>query len=235
MLVVLGADLIAADIATVTGVPVVAVMAPQRRLDEAVDLGLGPVRSGRGPLRRAAGEVLDAVLRTGGAVVSAALVEEVRERLARQPGELTPHRVAHALRESGQPVGDATVLAVHEALRRDVLGAGPTGTTAAAAGRHRRPGERSRARRSSIGAGGSSRRSVRFPDHDSVRRLAQRLAASGGRRLDDASPYVDVRLADGTRFHAVLAPVAAPGTLLSLRVPTTPGVHAGGARATPGA
>ena len=52
-------------------------------------------------------------------------VEEVRERLARDPGELTPHRVAEALRASGRPVGDATVLAVHEALRRDVVGAGP--------------------------------------------------------------------------------------------------------------
>jgi pilus assembly protein CpaF len=52
-----------------------------------------------------------------------------------------------------------------------------------------------------------------------VRRLAQRLAAVGGRRLDDASPHVDLRLVDGTRFHAVLAPLARPGTLISLRVP----------------
>ncbi len=37
--------------------------------------------------------------------------------------------------------------------------------------------------------------------------------------IDDASPFVDVRLQDGTRFHAVLAPVARPGTVLSLRVP----------------
>ena len=67
---------------------------------------------------------------------------------------------------------------------------------------------------------------MRFRDDEAVRRLAQRLAASGGRRLDDASPYVDVRLADGTRFHAVLAPVSRPGTLLSLRVPERPGAHA---------
>ena len=60
---------------------------------------------------------------------------------------------------------------------------------------------------------------VGFPDEAAVRRLAQRLAALGGRRLDDATPYVDVRLPDGTRFHAVLAPVARPGTVISLRVP----------------
>jgi pilus assembly protein CpaF len=66
---------------------------------------------------------------------------------------------------------------------------------------------------------GLERVDVAFPSDESVRRLAQRLAASGGRRLDDASPHVDVRLRDGTRFHAVLAPLARPGTVLSLRVP----------------
>ena len=49
------------------------------------------------------------------------LVEAVRADLAREPGPLTPHRVATALRAAGRPVGDTTVLAVHEALRRDVL------------------------------------------------------------------------------------------------------------------
>lgn len=52
-----------------------------------------------------------------------------------------------------------------------------------------------------------------------VRRLAQRLAAQAGRRLDDASPFVDARLPDGVRFHAALPPLASPGTLISLRVP----------------
>lgn len=66
---------------------------------------------------------------------------------------------------------------------------------------------------------GLERSAVRFPDEESVRRLAQRLAAQAGRRLDDASPWVDARLADGTRLHAVLAPLARPGTLVSLRVP----------------
>ncbi len=52
-----------------------------------------------------------------------------------------------------------------------------------------------------------------------LRALAVRLAARSGRRLDDASPYVDARLPGGTRLHAVLPPVAVEGTLLSLRVP----------------
>jgi pilus assembly protein CpaF len=53
------------------------------------------------------------------------VVDRVRQRLADRPGDLSPHRVAEALRAAGSPVGDATVLAVYEALRRDVLGAGP--------------------------------------------------------------------------------------------------------------
>jgi pilus assembly protein CpaF len=40
-----------------------------------------------------------------------------------------------------------------------------------------------------------------------------------GRRLDDATPFVDLRLPDGSRFHAVLAPLARPGTVISLRAP----------------
>lgn len=51
-----------------------------------------------------------------------------------------------------------------------------------------------------------------------VRALAVRLAALGGRRLDDASPTVDARLPDGTRLHAVLPPLAGDCTLISLRV-----------------
>src|SRR6185312_15951626 len=66
---------------------------------------------------------------------------------------------------------------------------------------------------------GLERTALTFPDDESVRRLAQRLASAGGRRLDDATPYVDLRLGDGTRFHAVLAPISRPGTVLSLRVP----------------
>lgn len=56
-------------------------------------------------------------------------------------------------------------------------------------------------------------------DEQTVRRLAQRLVAACGRRLDDAVPYADARLADGTRLHAVLPPLSPGGTLLSLRLP----------------
>ncbi len=147
------------------------------------------------------------------------VVGVVRERLARAGTGLTPEGVAVALRADGRPVGDAAVLAVHDALLRDVAGAGPLEPLLAL------PGvtdvlvngpdqvwiDRGR---------GLEPTGVRFADDDAVRRLAQRLAANAGRRLDDSAPHADLRLADGTRFHAVLAPVARPGTALSLRVPS---------------
>lgn len=159
-------------------------------------------------------------MRTAGAPVSVPpdVVERVRDRLARDGAPFGPGAVATALREEGRPVGDATVLAVLDALRSDVVGAGPLepllrreGVTDVLVNG---PGHVYVDRGSGLEHTG-----VTFPDDASVRRLAQRLATAAGRRLDDATPYVDVRLRDGTRFHAVLAPLARPGTVLSFRVP----------------
>jgi pilus assembly protein CpaF len=152
------------------------------------------------------------------APVPADVVEEVREHLARSGVALSPAVVASALRDKGRPVGDATVLAVHDLLRSDVLGAGPLEpllrtpgvTDVLVNGAHAVYLDR---------GDGLELTPTRFPDDASVRRLAQRLASSVGRRLDDATPYVDLRLRDGTRFHAVLAPLARPGSVISLRVP----------------
>ena len=54
-------------------------------------------------------------------------------------------------------------------------------------------------------------------DDSSVRALAVRLAAACGQRLDDSSPIVDGTFPDGLRLHAVLPPLAAEGTLISMR------------------
>lgn len=147
------------------------------------------------------------------------LLERVRGILAAQGSEPTPARVAAALRSDGGVFGDSTVLAVVAALRREALGAGPLDGLLSEPGITdilvNGPNEVFVDRGS-----GLERVLVRTGDEPAVRRLATRLAATAGRRLDDATPFVDVRLADGTRFHAVLSPVAAPGTCLSLRVPS---------------
>ncbi|WP_062465180.1 TadA family conjugal transfer-associated ATPase [Demequina soli] len=64
---------------------------------------------------------------------------------------------------------------------------------------------------------GLERRALALDGPDDVRALAVALAASAGRRLDDAEPTVDARLADGTRLHAVLPPVADGCAAISLR------------------
>lgn len=51
-----------------------------------------------------------------------------------------------------------------------------------------------------------------------VREFAGELIGLGGRHLDLAHPYMDVRLAGGIRVHAVLAPVASTGTVVSIRI-----------------
>jgi pilus assembly protein CpaF len=146
------------------------------------------------------------------------LLERLRQSLAADGEGPTPTKVADALRAEGTLLDHAAVLDVVDTLRRETLGAGPL-----------QPLLRSDGVTDVVVNGaeavyvdrgdGLEPADVTFPDDEAVRRLAQRLAAAGGRRLDDASPYVDVRLADGTRCHAVLAPIAQPGTAISLRVP----------------
>ena len=160
----------------------------------------------------------DVATRAVDARVAPDMVEEVREHLARDGAALTPAVVASALRSNGRPVGDATVLAVLDVLRRDVVGAGPLEHLLRAEGVTDVLVNGPDAVYVDRGEG-LELTEVRFADDGAVRRLAQRLAAGAGRRLDDASPYVDLRLADGSRFHAVLAPLARPGTTISLRVP----------------
>jgi pilus assembly protein CpaF len=145
------------------------------------------------------------------------LLETVRLRLAETGTEPTPARVAAALRAEGRLLGDSGVLRVVEALRCELVGTGPLEPLLADARVTDVLVTGPREVWVDRGAG-LERVAVAFPDEAAVRRLAQRLATSAGRRLDDAEPWVDARLPDGTRLHAVLPPVAVGGTCLSLRV-----------------
>lgn len=58
---------------------------------------------------------------------------------------------------------------------------------------------------------------VRFADNEQLVRIVQRIAGRVGRRIDESSPTVDARLPDGSRFHAVISPIALDGALVSVR------------------
>ena len=150
--------------------------------------------------------------------VSPELVEAVRVRLARTGVEPSAAHVAVALRAERAVLGDAEILAVARVLCADLIGAGPLEPLLAEA--EVTDVLVNGPREVWVDDGHGLRlTSVVFPGEDALRRLAQRLASAAGRRLDDACPYVDARLAGGVRLHAVLPPVAPGGTCLSLRLP----------------
>ncbi|KAB1933856.1 TadA family conjugal transfer-associated ATPase [Micromonospora sp. ALFpr18c] len=147
----------------------------------------------------------------------ASLAARVRQRIAGASTPVTPAAIVSAVRAepAAAVLGDTAVLRIADRVHDDLVGAGPLAPLLAdpevtdvlvngvrvwvdrGAGLHQVP--------------------VPVGTVEDVRRLAQRLIASAGRRLDDGSPYADARLADGTRLHAVLPPVATEGPYLSLR------------------
>jgi pilus assembly protein CpaF len=146
------------------------------------------------------------------------LLDRVRARLATEPGAPTRAELAALVREeTGGLLGDDDVLLAVRNTVDELAGAGPLEQLL------REPGVTDVLVNGPdevwIDRGaGLERTPVRFDDDDAVRRLAVRLAGQAGRRLDDAAPWVDVGLPDGTRLHAVLPPVSGSGTCLSLRV-----------------
>ncbi|MDD7835501.1 TadA family conjugal transfer-associated ATPase [Paenarthrobacter sp. AB444] len=145
------------------------------------------------------------------------LLETVRESVLAGRGPVTPSTVAAAIQASGRLLGTAGALEAAESINAELSGLGPLQQLA------QDPSvtdifvnapdsvwfDRGR---------GLERSSVRFDAEHHVRSLASRLVAAGGRRLDDGSPCVDVRLKGGYRIHAVLAPISTAGTLLSIRI-----------------
>jgi len=58
---------------------------------------------------------------------------------------------------------------------------------------------------------------VKFKDDRHLQRIIDKIVSAVGRRVDESNPYVDARLADGSRFNAMIPPVAIDGSLVSIR------------------
>jgi pilus assembly protein CpaF len=151
------------------------------------------------------------------------LIDRVRLRLADQGSRTDAMAVAEAMRAETQGLTDhAEVPGTLRLLRNEFIGAGPlepllakpdtTDVMVSGCGQVWVEGSK-----------GLEKADIYFPDEESVRRLAQRLAMLAGRRLDDAQPYVDGWLpetgsARRVRLHAVIPPITPDGTCISLRV-----------------
>ncbi len=61
------------------------------------------------------------------------------------------------------------------------------------------------------------RESATFESDDHLMRIIDRIVAPLGRRIDESSPYVDARLADGSRVNAVIPPISLVGPVLTIR------------------
>ncbi|PIE09721.1 MAG: type II secretion system protein E [Rhodobacterales bacterium] len=58
---------------------------------------------------------------------------------------------------------------------------------------------------------------VTFQDERHLLRIIDKIVSAVGRRVDESNPYVDARLADGSRFNAMVPPIAVDGSLVSIR------------------
>lgn len=151
------------------------------------------------------------------------LVDRVRARFVLSGEPVTDAAVAAAVRAEGLALRDATVLGERSArlavarVGAALTGAGPLQrllddvavTDVLVNGPHEVWVDR---------GSGLERTDVDLGSVAALRQLAQRLSTLAGRRLDDASPWVDARISDTVRMHAVLPPVCAGGPLMSLRI-----------------
>lgn len=150
-------------------------------------------------------------------ILDSALLETVRESVMADSGPVTASRVAAAVQATGRLLGTAGSLAAVERISAELNGLGPlqelTRDVSVTDIFVNAPDsvwvDRGK---------GIERAGVTFAGEAQLRALASRLVAAGGRRLDDGSPCVDVRLDGGYRVHAVLPPISTAGTLLSIRI-----------------
>lgn len=144
------------------------------------------------------------------------VLEELRRRAMESASGLSQVDLAGAVRSSGSVMGAASSTEMLRNLNDDIHGLGILEPLA------RVPGTTdvlidANGRVWVDGSAGMHLTDLAFGEPEQVRELAVRLAAAGGRRLDDAQPFVDVTLGN-YRIHAVLPPISTGGPLISIRV-----------------
>lgn len=146
-----------------------------------------------------------------------AVIDRVRRKLADGRTDADVAQIARLIREETQGlVSDRELLELLKLTQAEVAGAGPldgllqddTVTDVLVNGPADIWADR---------GAGLERVGVDLGTDLDVLRLAQRLAARAGRRLDAASPWVDATLPSGARLHAVIPPIAHGCALISIR------------------
>lgn len=154
--------------------------------------------------------------------LDADLIRDVRAHLLENPGPVTAGSVATALARSGRVVGSAELLELVSRISAQLGGAGPLQSILDAA--ETTDVFVNGPREVWVDSGrGLEQVPMSLGAEDDVRALAVRLAALGGRRLDDSQPLVDVRLPDGVRLNALIPPLSGENTVMSFRVPRSAG------------
>jgi len=154
-----------------------------------------------------------------GHVLNARILESVRERALQSGGQLDAIALAGAVHDSGTTLGSQGAAQSLETLQHEVAGLSvlepfariPDVTDVLVDGQGQVWTDSPR---------GLELMEFKFSSAERVRDLAVHLATLAGRRLDAASPFMDMSL-NNYRVHAVLPPIASQGPLISIRVKHT--------------
>ena len=146
-------------------------------------------------------------------ILDLSLIETIGEEKARQ--EIREH-VNRLLAEEQAPLSLKQRQAVVKQIEDDVMGLGPleplladsTVSDILVNGHETIYVER---------RGKLERTNYRFVDHAHLMNTIDRIVSAVGRRVDESSPMVDARLADGSRVNAIIPPLALDGASLSIR------------------
>jgi pilus assembly protein CpaF len=133
------------------------------------------------------------------ATVERQVVEEIRQRLAQEPGMAHEERVELAAEIKNEILGYGPLANLMEDDNiSEIMVNGPYDIWIESSGR-------------------LSKTPLKFTNEAHLRRIISKMVGETGRRIDESSPMVDARLPDGSRLNAVIPPLAVDGSLVTIR------------------